>query len=404
MVIYPLKSSWYGIWKTIVKFSFFWGYYNNFHHIGFVIGQAQYDIDHTLFENQISLEEYIKKIALDSSAETIVDVICMIDICLTFFTAFTKDSKWENHLPLIFLNYVSGFFFFDIIATLPTLIYGQDSHWYWLKLTRFVHAANVYAFITQLFKDMLKKIGIEKHVKPTFVFELLLYLLSISHFLGCMWIYIGKVVEGSWIRRPDGLITVDNNSNNDVYIASTYWVITTLTTVGYGDIKGYTPEEYMFTILVEFLGIGVFSYLMNSINSLFDQEIKLSHIIDSRNEKLENWLRLLEKTRGKNFGKPIYDAIKIYANQSYYFDYYRMKSDELGNEFFGLLKPRLRHRLISLLFNPFLSKFYYMFFDDYFEAGIEFKNDFISSIYSRLYLPKNDIVCAGQNFCELMMI
>ena len=181
-------------------------------------------------------------------------------------------------------------------------------------------------------------------------------------------------------------------------------MITTLTTVGYGDIKGYTPEEYEFTIFVEFLGIGVFSYLMNSINSLFDQEIKLSDFIDSRNEKLENWLRMLEKTRGKNFGKPIYDAIKIYASQTYYFDFYLMKTDENGNEFFGILKPRLRHRLIALLFNPFCSKFYYMFYDDYFEAGLEFKNDFISSIYSRLYLPTDEIVCSGSNFCELMMI
>jgi hypothetical protein len=81
-----------------------------------------------------------------------------------------------------------------------------------------------------------------------------------------------------------------------------------------------------------------------------------------------------------------------------------MKTDELGNEFFDSLKPRLRHRLISLLFNSFITKFYYMFFDDYFEAGIEFKNDFIGSIYSRLYLPKNEIVCQGENFCELMMI
>lgn len=76
----------------------------------------------------------------------------------------------------------------------------------------------------------------------------------------------------------------------------------------------------------------------------------------------------------------------------------------MGNEFFDLLKPRLRQRVISLLFNPFITKFYYMFYDDYFEAGIEFKNDFISSIYSRFYLPGNAIVSAGENFCELMMI
>jgi len=114
-----------------------------------------------------------------------------------------------------------------------------------------------------------------------------------------------------------------------------------------------------------------------------------------RNDRIEKWLNKIEKCRGKNFGKPLYDAIKIYANQSYYFDYYRFKTDEIGNEFFKILKPRLRHRLISLLFNPFITKFYYMFFDDYFEAGIEFKNDFISSIYSRLYLPKNEIVSTG---------
>jgi hypothetical protein len=129
-----------------------------------------------------------------------------------------------------------------------------------------------------------------------------------------MFVYIGKVVEGSWIRRPEEEIKVDNSNDSDVYIASIYWVITTLTTVGYGDIKGYTPEEYMFTMFVEFLGMGVFSHLMNSISRMFDQEIKLTDFIDDRNEKIENWLRMLEKIRGKNFGKPLYDAIKSYAS------------------------------------------------------------------------------------------
>jgi len=53
-----------------------------------------------------------------------------------------------------------------------------------------------------------------------------------------------------------------------MYIKSVYWVITTLTTVGYGDYKGYTPPEYLVQMIVEFLGIGIFSYLMGSINNL----------------------------------------------------------------------------------------------------------------------------------------
>ena len=45
-----------------------------------------------------------------------------------------------------------------------------------------------------------------------------------------------------------------------------------------------------------------------------------------------------------------------------------------------------------------------MFKDTVFEAGCEFKNDFLSNIYSRLYLPKNDIINFGDNFSELIMI
>jgi reverse gyrase len=50
-------------------------------------------------------------------------------------------------------------------------------------------------------------------------------------------------------------------------------------------------------MMLEFLGIGVFSYLMGSINSLVSSETTLQDIIDDRVEKVENWLRQLEKTR-----------------------------------------------------------------------------------------------------------
>ena len=56
-------------------------------------------------------------------------------------------------------------------------------------------------------------------------------------------------------------------------------------------------------MIVEFLGIGVFSYLMGSINSIVGQETSLQDVIDERVEEIEGWLRKLEKSRSKNFSK-----------------------------------------------------------------------------------------------------
>jgi len=55
--------------------------------------------------------------------------------------------------------------------------------------------------------------------------------------------------ERGWIETEDD--GVPDEPPADIYIISLYWVITTLTTVGYGDITGHSYEEYLFTMVVE---------------------------------------------------------------------------------------------------------------------------------------------------------
>jgi hypothetical protein len=48
--------------------------------------------------------------------------------------------------------------------------------------------------------------------------------------------------ESKGMNKPD----FDANNITAVYIRAIYFIITTLTTVGYGDFKGFTNNEYLF--------------------------------------------------------------------------------------------------------------------------------------------------------------
>lgn len=292
----------------------------------------------------------------------------------------------------------------DIVSTLPTLIWNQAKSVYWLKMLRLSHARQAYGAVSEIIKFLLQKAGLNKGSveKLLNILNLLIYLFSAIHILCCIWIYVGKITECSWVNycSKNGQIEFDYQESYPIYVMSFYWVITTLTTVGYGDFKGYTPIEYIIQMIVEFLGIAVFSYLMGSINSMVGSECTLQDIIDERMENIEMWLRKLEKSRSKNFSKQLYDCIKDYTEKSYKYDFCKITKDE----FFVQLKPRVRHRLNSALFGNFVTNFFYLFNDQEFEGGCEFQSDFLSNMYSRLYLPENDIIQYGDEFSELVMI
>ena len=54
-------------------------------------------------------------------------------------------------------------------------------------------------------------------------------------------------------------------SRYQLYIFSTYWVCTVITTVGYGDYHGGTTLEYEATLFLMIFGVVVFSLLQLTV-------------------------------------------------------------------------------------------------------------------------------------------
>ena len=67
-----------------------------------------------------------------------------------------------------------------------------------------------------------------------------------------------------------------------------YYTVTTITTVGYGDISAYNPAERCLAILVMIVGVIAFSYATGSLSSLIVDQ-------DHKEAEFQNKLETLEK-------------------------------------------------------------------------------------------------------------
>ena len=92
----------------------------------------------------------------------------------------------------------------------------------------------------------------------------------VSHLFASFWCLIGNyllVREEGWIynNHLGGIQKLDFSS---IYTTSIYWVITTFTSIGYGDVCGHSVIEYVYILLVEMVGMCFFGYMMGTFQQL----------------------------------------------------------------------------------------------------------------------------------------
>lgn len=130
-----------------------------------------------------------------------------------------------------------------------------------IRLCRILKIIKEKEKVIKIIKDIFKiEMGSER-----LLFAILLFI-TIIHINACLWVFIAKSSgrTTNWIK--EGSFT--DTSNFQLYIASFYFVITTITTVGYGDSSGSNSTERMFCCLLMIIGVLAFSFSTGSLSSI----------------------------------------------------------------------------------------------------------------------------------------
>ena len=72
-----------------------------------------------------------------------------------------------------------------------------------------------------------------------------------------------------------------DEEEGDLYLICLYFAITSLTTVGYGDISAFTTAEMFIAMMWMMFGVGVYSFIVGTLSSVLTS-------MDARSEMVEN--------------------------------------------------------------------------------------------------------------------
>ena len=201
---------------------------------------------------QLAFDEYINESW--ESIDDVLDIIFLADIILNFNTAIIlNNGKVVNELKEIAYRYLKTWFFIDLISSLPlnrvAQFSGQRRESSFNRFLRILKINRVYR-ISKFFKVIKSLKFSHKSSNVVSVLSMLFYflltlILSI-HILACIWYYIYKInphKHNSWKFQ-----FVDDSQTQGMYLICIYYVFTTMTTVGYGDITPVSNTEKLFSM------------------------------------------------------------------------------------------------------------------------------------------------------------
>ncbi|KAK8515503.1 hypothetical protein V6N13_139519 [Hibiscus sabdariffa] len=206
-----------------------------------------------------------------SVTDNVVNGFFALDIILTFFVAYLDKTTYlliDDHKNIAW-KYASSWLAFDVISTIPSELAQKISpkplrSYGFFNMLRLWRLRRVSALFSRVEKD--------KNYNYFWVrcAKLICVTLFAVHCAGCFYYLIAA-------RYPNpGRTWIGNSLGEDFleqslwirYVTSMYWSITTLTTVGYGDLHPVNTREMVFDIFYMLFNLGLTAYLIGNMTNL----------------------------------------------------------------------------------------------------------------------------------------
>jgi CRP-like cAMP-binding protein len=222
--------------------------------------------------------------------------------------AFVSEGKVVNDPDRVWERYKHRMFS-DIIAVVPfeliSLSSGSTILWSFIRIKSLMRLIHIGDHIETVGRYMHKmRMQISQGLKQIITGFILL--ICINHWFGCMWFMLHRYVyldSGKTWAIKDNLATYNatlgrhNIMNADVtasecYIRGVYFVITVMSTVGYGDIRPYQNGEVVFGLFVILTGACLFAGIIGSLAGWFKySDSSGNNAFKERTKLLNEYLR-----------------------------------------------------------------------------------------------------------------
>ncbi|KAM9426559.1 voltage-gated inwardly rectifying potassium channel KCNH6 [Pholidichthys leucotaenia] len=212
--------------------------------------------------------------------DLMVDVLFIVDIIINLRTTYVDQNDEVVTQPTqIAKHYIKGWFPIDLFAAIPfDLLIFRSSSDEMATLTSLLKTARLLRLVR-----VARKLDRYSEYGAAVLFLLMCTFVLIAHWLACIWYAIGFVerpyTETGWLDNlAEQLGKAYNDSDStsgpsvkDKYVTALYFTLSSLTSVGFGNVSPNTNSEKIFSICVMVIGSLMYASIFGNVSAIIQR-------------------------------------------------------------------------------------------------------------------------------------